>query len=70
MKEVFPINDILEAIALINSKKIRSNQNKKTTVSSHKIHNLNVKSRSNKIENNLLILTKLIDKNNKIIEIA
>ena len=70
MKEVFPINDILEAITLINSKKIRSNQNKKTTVSSHKIHNLNVKSRSNKIENNLLILTKLIDKNNKIIEIA
>ena len=70
MKEVFPINDILEAISLINSKKIRSNQNKKTTVSSHKIHNLNVKSRSNKIENNLLILTKLIDKNNKIIEIA
>ena len=70
MKEVFPINDILEAITLINSKKIRSNQNKKTTVLSHKIHNLNVKSRSNKIENNLLILTKLIDKNNKIIEIA
>ena len=70
MKEVFPINDILEAITLINSKQIRSYQNKKTAVSSHKIHNLNVKSRSNKIENNLLILTKLIDKNNKIIEIA
>ena len=70
MKEVFPINDILEAITLIISKKIRSNQNKKTNVLSHKIHNLNVKSRSNKIENNLLILTKLIDKNNKIIEIA